>query len=94
MCDSEWDRESVDRLNASLMNINDRLWELIQDRKKDREVQEDIAGSLRTIEEIMMEQDIVCEERKKKEELLDKVEKVLAEERMKLGDIIDEDKEE
>ena len=42
----------------------------------------------------MMEQDIVCEERKKKEELLDKVEKVLAEERMKLGDIIDEDKEE
>ena len=94
MCDSEWDRESVDRLNASLMNINDRLWELIQDRKKDREVQEDIAGSLRTIEEIMMEQDIVCEERKKKEELLDKVEKVLAKERMKLGDIIDEDKEE
>lgn len=65
---SDWDKKSIDRLNYSLMNINDRLWDISQEMRDQTEGQKQIIRAIESIAEIMLEQDIVCQEREKKGE--------------------------
>lgn len=66
---TNWDNESITRLNYSLINLNNRLVEIRDILEEKNEHQKYIAGSLQGILEVMIEQDIVSQEREKKESM-------------------------
>lgn len=66
---TNWDNESITRLNYSLINLNNRLVEIRDILEEKNEHQKSIAGSLQGILEVMIEQDIVSQEREKKESM-------------------------
>ena len=51
---SDWDKESIKRLNDSLMNLNDRLWEIRDELRERNEIAKETEYTIDTIAEIFL----------------------------------------
>ena len=52
---SDWDKESIKRLNDSLMNLNDRLWEIKNEFRERNEIVKSTDNTIEMIAEMIYE---------------------------------------